>query len=130
MRERPLSPHLSIYRFRYTLTSSIANRLTGGVASVAFLAFAIWLAAAAGDTPFFERLHAAFSHPAGRVLLALVIVAFIYHTLAGVRHLVWDTGRALERAQAQASAWLLFAITVVVSAGVLYAVFFRAAGAS
>jgi succinate dehydrogenase / fumarate reductase, cytochrome b subunit len=129
MRERPLSPHLSIYRFRYTLTSSILNRFTGAVASVAFLAFAIWLAAAAGQSSAFERLHEAFSHPAGRVLLALVIVAFIYHTLAGIRHLIWDTGRALERAQSQSSAWLLFIATVVISAAVLYAVFFRTAGA-
>jgi succinate dehydrogenase / fumarate reductase cytochrome b subunit len=130
MRERPLSPHLSIYRFRYSLTSSIANRFTGGVASVAFVAFALWLAAAAGNASAFERLHATFSHAGGRVVLALVIVAFIYHTLAGIRHLIWDTGRALERAQSQSSAWLLFAATVMVSAVVLYAVFFRAAGAS
>jgi succinate dehydrogenase / fumarate reductase cytochrome b subunit len=130
MPERPLSPHLSIYRFRYTLTSSIANRVTGGVASVGFAIFAVWLAAASGDASVFERLRAAFSHPAGRVLLGLVIVAFIYHTLAGIRHLIWDTGRGLERSQSQSSAWVLFVSTVVVSAIVLYAVFFRAAGAS
>ena len=119
MRARPLSPHLSIYRFRYTLTSSFANRFTGGVASVAFAAFAMWLAAAATDTSGFARLHAAFSHPAGRILLGLVIVAFIYHTLAGIRHLIWDTGHGLERAQSQSSAWLLFVATFVVSAVVL-----------
>jgi succinate dehydrogenase / fumarate reductase, cytochrome b subunit len=130
MRERPLSPHLSIYRFRYTLTSSIANRFTGVVASVAFAAFALWLAAAGSDASAFERLHAALSHPLGRVLLALVIVAFIYHTLAGIRHLVWDTGRALERAQSQSSAWMLFVGTAVISAVVLYAVFVGAPGAS
>jgi succinate dehydrogenase / fumarate reductase cytochrome b subunit len=130
MRERPLSPHLSIYRFRYTLTSSIANRLTGGVASVAFAVFAFWLAAAGSDATLFERLHAALSHPLGRVLLALAIVAFIYHTLAGIRHLVWDTGRALERAQSQASAWIVFIATVLASAVVIYAVFFRTAGAT
>jgi succinate dehydrogenase / fumarate reductase, cytochrome b subunit len=129
MPERPLSPHLSIYRFRYTLTSSIANRLTGGVASVAFAVFAFWLAAAGSDATLFERLHAALSHPVGRVMLGLVIVAFIYHAFAGIRHLIWDTGRALERAQSQSSAWILFAATAVVSAVVLYAVF-RTTGAS
>ena len=130
MRERPLSPHLSIYRFRYTLTSSIGNRLTGAVVSVAFAVFAVWLAAVGADASAYQRLHAALSHPAGRVLLGLAIVAFIYHTLAGIRHLIWDTGRGLERSQSQSSAWLLFAASVVLSAIAIYAVFFRTAGAS
>jgi succinate dehydrogenase / fumarate reductase, cytochrome b subunit len=129
MRERPLSPHLSIYRFRYSLTSSIANRITGGVASVAFFAFVAWLVAAATDASRYARVHDALSGGIGRTVLSLTIVAFIYHTLAGIRHLVWDTGRGLERAQSQASAWVLAGLTAVAAGAVLYLVFVRPAGA-
>lgn len=125
MRERPLSPHLSIYRFRYTLTSSIANRFTGLALSGAFVLFVWWLLAAAGGGGAYERVYRAGAHPLGRVVLALIVIALVYHTLAGIRHLVWDMGYALERAQSRGSAWLLGAATLVVSAPLVYLLFAR-----
>jgi succinate dehydrogenase / fumarate reductase, cytochrome b subunit len=123
MRQRPLSPHLSIYRFRYTLTSSIANRMTGVALSAGLPLLVIWLMAVASGGEAYERTRQLFGHVGGRVLLALAIVAFVYHTLAGVRHLIWDTGRALEREQARRSAWLLAVATLVLSAALIYIAF-------
>jgi len=129
MRQRPLSPHLSIYRFRYTLTTSIANRLTGMVLSAGLPVLVIWLMSAASGAREYERVRQAFGHVAGRSVLALLLVAFVYHLLAGIRHLIWDTGHGLERKQSQRSAWILGAATLVVSAALLYGIFVRDAGA-
>jgi succinate dehydrogenase / fumarate reductase, cytochrome b subunit len=130
MPQRPLSPHLSIYRFRYTLTTSIANRITGVVLSCALPLLVVWLMSAASGEGQYERIRSLFGHILGRLALAALLVAFVYHLLAGIRHLIWDTGHALERAQSQRSAWLLGAATLVVSALLLYAAFVHDGGAS
>jgi succinate dehydrogenase / fumarate reductase cytochrome b subunit len=57
------------------------------------------------------------------VYVALV-VAFCYHLVAGLRHLVWDTGHALERAQSQRSAWVVIAVTVVLVLLMVYRLWF------
>ncbi|MGH8308354.1 MAG: succinate dehydrogenase, cytochrome b556 subunit [Steroidobacteraceae bacterium] len=129
MRERPLSPHLSIYRFRYTLTSSISNRITGIVLSGGLLLLVYWLVAAASSEQAYDDAYRTLSHGAARVLLAVILTAFVYHLLAGIRHLIWDMGYALERDQARASAWLIGAATLVISGVLIYFVFL-AGGAS
>jgi succinate dehydrogenase / fumarate reductase, cytochrome b subunit len=123
MRQRPLSPHLSIYRFRYTLTTSIANRVTGAVLSIALPLLVAWLMSAASGAERYEAVRSAFGHPAGRIVLAGLLVAWLYHLLAGIRHLIWDTGHGLERAQAQLSAWLLGGLWLLGSAALLYVAF-------
>ncbi|MGQ0836220.1 MAG: succinate dehydrogenase, cytochrome b556 subunit [Gammaproteobacteria bacterium] len=129
MRERPLSPHLSIYRFGYTLTSSISNRITGIVLSGGLLLLVYWLVAAASSEQAYEDAYRTLSHGVARVLLAVILTAFVYHFLAGIRHLIWDMGYALERDQARASAWLIGAATLVISGILIYFVFL-AGGAS
>lgn len=123
MRQRPLSPHLSIYRFRYTLTTSIANRVTGAALSAALPLLVIWLMSAAAGGERHEAVRSAFGHPLGRVILAVVAAAFVYHLLAGIRHLIWDTGHAIERSQSQASAWILGGVWLVTSAALVFAMF-------
>ena len=126
MPSRPLSPHLSVYRFKYTLTTSILNRLTGMALSLGFVLLVYWLAAiAAGET---AQLHAQrlLAAPAVKVLYALLLLAFCYHLVAGIRHLVWDTGRGLERAQAQRSAWLVVAASLLLALLFAYLLWGRA----
>ncbi|MBV8782829.1 MAG: succinate dehydrogenase, cytochrome b556 subunit [Gammaproteobacteria bacterium] len=126
MPSRPLSPHLSVYRFKYTLTTSILNRLTGMGLSLGFVLLVYWLAAiAAGETAQLraQRLLAA---PAVKVLYALLLLAFCYHLVAGIRHLVWDTGRGLERTQAQRSAWLVVAASLLLALLFAYLLWGRA----
>jgi succinate dehydrogenase / fumarate reductase, cytochrome b subunit len=114
MPSRPLSPHLSVYRMsRYTLATSIFNRLTGVGLSIGLLLLTGWLMAAAGGERSYARALRLLSSLPAKVVYALLIVAFCYHLVAGIRHLVWDTGHGLERAQSQRSAYLVVAVSIV-----------------
>ena len=115
MRERPLAPHITAYRMtRYTLLSSFSNRLTGAGLSVGLLVLVLWLIAVARGAALYQRASAWFAAPVMKVLYALLIVAFAYHLVAGIRHLVWDTGHGLERRQSKLSAWIVLGATVLV----------------
>jgi succinate dehydrogenase / fumarate reductase cytochrome b subunit len=112
MPPRPLSPHLSVYKFRYTLTTSILNRFTGVGLSVGLLLLVYWLMAVASGAHAQARAARLLSLPVMKLVYAALIMAFCYHLSAGIRHLVWDTGRGLERAQAQRSAWLVVGVSI------------------
>ena len=108
MPTRPLSPHLSVYRMsRYTLATSIFNRFTGVGLSLGLLLLVYWLMAVASGAQAQARAPHLLSLPVAKLVYAALIVGYCYHLVAGIRHLVWDTGRGLERAQSQRSAWLV-----------------------
>src|SRR6516225_6252821 len=114
MPTRPLSPHLSVYRmFRYTLATSFANRATGVALSAGLLLLVYWLMSVAGGAHSYARAVRVLTSPLVRLIYAALIISFCYHLVAGVRHLVWDTGHGLERAQAQRSAWLVVAVSLI-----------------
>lgn len=114
MRSRPLSPHLSVYRMtRYSLATSIFNRITGCILSVGLLVLVYWLMAVAGGTRSYERAHEILSSGFFKLVYAGLLIAFCYHLVAGIRHLVWDTGRGLERAQSKRSAGIVVAVSIV-----------------
>jgi succinate dehydrogenase / fumarate reductase cytochrome b subunit len=114
MRERPLSPHFTVYKMtRYCLLSSISNRLTGIALSIGLLVLVYWLTAAASGEQAYQRARALLGSLPLQLLYALLLLAFVYHLLAGIRHLVWDAGRGLERAQSRASAWFIMIAAVV-----------------
>jgi succinate dehydrogenase / fumarate reductase, cytochrome b subunit len=120
MPSRPLSPHLTVYKFKYTMTTSILNRFTGLILSLGFLLLAYWLMAVANGAPAQARATRLLSAPLAKLVYVLLIAAFCYHLVAGLRHLVWDTGRYLERAQSQKSAWLVGIVSIVLTALVSY----------
>jgi len=130
MRERPLSPHLSVYKFKYTLVTSILNRLTGLALSLGLLLFVYWLTALSSGAQAYARALPLLSHVAAKALYAGLLVAFCYHLVAGIRHLIWDTGRGLERAQAYRSSWMLAAGTAILSLLFGYFLFCPVAGVS
>jgi succinate dehydrogenase / fumarate reductase cytochrome b subunit len=109
---RPLSPHLSVYKFKYTLMTSILNRFTGLGLSVGLLLLVYWLMAVASGAHAQARAARLLSLPLMKLVYAALIMAFCYHLSAGIRHLVWDTGRGLERAQAQRSAWWVVGVSI------------------
>ena len=114
MPTRPLSPHLSVYRmYRYTLVTSFANRFTGIALSVGLLLLVYWLTAIAGGARSYARAAQLLTLPLMKLVYAALIVAFSYHLVAGLRHLVWDTGRGLERAQSQRSAWVVVTVSLI-----------------
>jgi succinate dehydrogenase / fumarate reductase cytochrome b subunit len=124
MRSRPLSPHLGVYRFMYTMATSIAHRITGVVLSVGLVVLVGWLYAAASSADTYARASALLSSGFMKLLLAGWMLAFCYHLCNGIRHLNWDLGRGLEKAEARRSATLVVAVTVVLAAAFIYAAFF------
>lgn len=107
-RRRPLSPHLGVYRWQYSMALSILNRVTGCALSVGLLLFVYWLVAAASGAEAYETARSFFAHLLVRVLLIGSSFAFFFHLLNGVRHLTWDTGHGLERKSARLSGWIVF----------------------
>lgn len=130
MAERPLSPHLSVYRmYRYSVLTSISNRLSGVVLSVGLIALVYWLMAVAGGARAYGHALAILSSGIFKIIYLGLLAAFSYHLLAGIRHLVWDTGRGLERAQSQRSAWLIGIVSLLLFALLAWWMLVRAGGA-
>lgn len=93
---RPLSPHLQIYRPQLTSMTSIFTRITGNALIVAALMVIWWLLAASYGPDYFATADAVLTSWFGDLVLTLSLWALWYHSLAGVRHLIWDTGNGLE----------------------------------
>jgi succinate dehydrogenase / fumarate reductase cytochrome b subunit len=104
--ERPLSPHLGIYRLTITMVMSIMHRITGAALYFGTLLLAAWLVAAATGPAAYETVDALFGHPLGKLVLAGYTWALAHHMLGGIRHLIWDTGRAMQPKAADALGWL------------------------
>lgn len=95
--DRPLSPHLSIWKWGPGMTVSILHRITGdGLAVVGLGVLTWWLWALADGDAAYADFTAAAGHPAGLVVLVGLTWAFWQHTLSGLRHLVLDTGAGYE----------------------------------
>jgi succinate dehydrogenase / fumarate reductase cytochrome b subunit len=120
---RPLSPHVFIYRFGYTMSLSILHRITGVALSLGFLLLAVWLTTLTLGESTYLRLTSGAIGVLLRIGLALWLVAFIYHLANGVRHLFWDAGLGLERAQARRSAVIVLVCVAVVALVLLYMFF-------
>jgi succinate dehydrogenase / fumarate reductase, cytochrome b subunit len=113
--ERPLSPHMFIYRWPMTMTVSILHRASGIGLSLGLIALVAWLAAVADGAPAYDRYSTFMQSLAGRLLLALWSFAFFFHLANGVRHLFWDGGLGFEIPQANASGWVVIASTFVLT---------------
>lgn len=95
--ERPRSPHLQIYRLIPTMVMSVLHRITGAALYFGSVLFVAWLLAAATSPSWFETVTAIYGSWFGRLVLFGFTFALIHHLLGGIRHLVWDTGLALEK---------------------------------
>ncbi len=113
--DRPLSPHISIYRWPVTMVSSILHRATGIALAAGFILFVVWLADIASGPEAYAVLAGAMGSTLGKLLLIGWSWAFFYHLANGIRHLVWDTGRGFEKEQATASAWFVIAASVLLT---------------
>lgn len=103
-RTRPLSPHLTIYRWPLTMILSILHRATGVSLSVGLIIFSVWLFAIAFGEQYFTFFVYIFSNWIGRFLLVVWTFAFFLHFCNGLRHLYWDTGRGFDRDRVEMSA--------------------------
>ncbi|MFE0017200.1 succinate dehydrogenase, cytochrome b556 subunit [Mesorhizobium sp. NPDC059054] len=114
-RDRPLSPHLTIYRPAITMTMSIVHRITGGALYFGTLLVAWWLTAAAGPQSYFDFVNGIFGSWFGRLVLFGYTWALMHHMLGGIRHLVWDTGAGLEKHTASKIAWATVVGSVILT---------------
>lgn len=105
---RPLSPHLTVYRPQITSISSIFTRITGNALIVAALLILWWFVAAAAGPDAFATADAVLTSWFGKLVFLGSIWALWYHTLAGIRHLVWDAGVGLDIETAEKLGWGCF----------------------
>jgi succinate dehydrogenase / fumarate reductase cytochrome b subunit len=106
MIDRPLSPHLTIYRLLINMVMSIVHRITGIANYVGTVLIAAWLVSAAMGPEAYDAVNALFGHPLGKLVLLGYSWSVIHHMLGGMRHLLWDTGRGLEIGAVNALSWL------------------------
>lgn len=91
--ERPLSPHLGIYRWQITNSLSILHRISGFGLSLGLIILSLWLWGAAYEPALYTCLNSAFASILGKLALFGFTLAFYYHLGNGIRHLNWDMGR-------------------------------------
>jgi succinate dehydrogenase / fumarate reductase cytochrome b subunit len=115
-RQRPLSPHLQVYRPQLTSMMSITHRATGVALTTGTLVLAAWLVAVAlgGDT--FAMMAMAVTHPLGQFVLFGYSVALIYHAMNGIRHLFWDLGFGLTIPEVYRSGHIVLFLTFLLTA--------------
>jgi succinate dehydrogenase / fumarate reductase cytochrome b subunit len=118
--ERPLSPHLQIYRWQVPMLTSILTRITGNGLIVAVMLAVWWLLAAATSDSYFALANAVVTSWFGDLVFTAALWAVWYHFLAGLRHLYYDAGKGLDIPTAEKLGWaciigsvLLTAITVL-----------------
>lgn len=104
---RPLSPHLQIYRKQLNSATSILNRITGIAMLGSALLIVWWLLAAATGKAYFDLVDGLMTSLLGDVVMTLSVLGLWYHTLGGLRHLIWDTGRGLELEAADRMGWAM-----------------------
>ncbi|MEM1288693.1 MAG: succinate dehydrogenase, cytochrome b556 subunit [Pseudomonadota bacterium] len=93
---RPLSPHLQVYRPLFTMMMSIMHRITGVALYFGTVLVVIWLLAAATSATAFDFVTDLFGSWLGLLILAGFTWALLHHMLGGIRHFIWDTGRGLD----------------------------------
>ncbi len=116
--ERPLSPHLQIWRWSVTMFSSIAHRATGIALGAGALVLAWWLIAAGLGPQALGTFNDVAGHWFGRLVLFGFTLALMFHMLNGVRHLVWDAGAGFEPATARKTGWAVIAFSLVLTLGI------------
>lgn len=114
--ERPLSPHLQVWRWHVTMATSILHRVTGIGLYLAVLCFVIWLIALAIGPDAYAPVDALFHSWFGQLALYGVVALLAYHAANGVRHLVFDTGAHLDPKRASVTAWLVLVFAFVAPA--------------
>ena len=112
---RPLSPHLQVYRPQITSMMSILHRLTG----VALIAVAIlltyWIAAATYGPEAFDRAQGVLGSWFGRLVLFGMSVSLFYHLGNGIRHMAWDIGWGYEMQTLTLTGWASLVFTLVMT---------------
>jgi succinate dehydrogenase / fumarate reductase cytochrome b subunit len=125
-REPPISPHLMtggigsplLWRWHVTMLTSILHRATGVALYVGALIAAAWAVALAEGPERYAQFKVLLGSPPGKVVMVGLTFSYFFHLANGVRHLVWDTGHALDIKSANASAMAALAFSVAATVSV------------
>ena len=112
---RPLSPHLQVYRWQWTMALSILHRATGLFLSLGAVYLVLWLVSIAAGPDAYAHLRSFNASIIGRLLLLAWTASLFYHLCNGLRHLAWDAGWGFDLKTAYASAWLVIVGTAVLT---------------
>lgn len=115
MNERPLSPHLQIYKLELPMVLSGLHRITGIALSVGSILLVAWIASAVYSAETFAGLSRFLGSFIGQLMLFGWTFSLIYHSVNGIRYLLWDTGRNLEIKQIYSSGKIGLAVTIVLT---------------
>ena len=113
--QRPLSPHLQVYRWQITNTLSILHRLTGVGLGIGTLALTWWLVAAAAGPDYYAMVVGWLTSWLGRLVMLGFTWALFYHLCNGIRHLFWDAGRGFELETVNRTGWTVVILSVVLT---------------
>ena len=128
--DRPLSPHLQVYRWQLTMMLSITHRATGIALSGGVLLLVYWVWAVTGGPADYQQAMAFFGSVIGRTILFVLTACLFYHLCNGVRHLFWDIGQGLELDAVYRSGWAVVVATAVLTLATWIAAYAVAGGSS
>lgn len=112
---RPLSPHIQIYKPQLTSVLSITHRATGIFLAIGTLLLAYWLMATAYGPDAHARVQNFFGSAIGLILLFLWTWSLFYHLCNGIRHLFWDAGYGFDLASVYKSGWTVLIASVILT---------------
>ncbi|HWY66506.1 MAG TPA: succinate dehydrogenase, cytochrome b556 subunit [Rhizomicrobium sp.] len=110
---RPLSPHMTIYRWPVTMMTSITHRLTGIGLSLGAVILAWWLVSISNGPEGYQSFYAVADTPVGLVVLCGLTWSLVFHFLNGIRHLAWDLGYGFDKHLAERNSVIIFALSVL-----------------
>ena len=113
--DRPLSPHLAVYRWKISNTLSIVHRMTGVALSFGALALVGWLVSIVSGYETYSVASYLFGSIIGSLALFGWTFCFFYHLCNGIRHMCWDVGKGFDRLRAQQSGILVLATALILT---------------
>ncbi len=113
--QRPLSPHVQIYGWHFTMIVSILNRITGQGLAIGTVLFTWWLTSLAAGPESFATVQAVMHNFFGGLILFCYTAALFFHAASGIRHLIWDAGHGFELETAKKSGGFVLVATAVLT---------------
>jgi len=117
---RPLSPHLQVWRFHVTMLGSILHRISGAGLYVGALVLAGWALSLASGPEAYAGFTAVLGSFPGKLVLFDLTLGLFYHLAKGIQHLIWDTGRGFNLPSANAGSIACIVVSIVASVAVWF----------
>ncbi|NNU15630.1 succinate dehydrogenase, cytochrome b556 subunit [Parvularcula sp. ZS-1/3] len=126
----PVSPHLQVWKFTWTMAASISQRISGVGNAIGMLLLTAWITSAAISESAFDAVSGFLGSPIGIVLLAGFTASVMFHMLNGLRYLAMDSGKVISKEAGNVTSALAYIGAVVLTAAILFAGFSFAGGAN